>query len=297
MDNNIFSGLEDLGFDNVHNLKIYKKDDPTKDDVKEEKNAPKLSPIYDKEVICPVCQNTFKARALKSSHYRMEKKDTDFFIRYLSENPYFYDVWLCNKCGYASMKIDFEKIRDHQIELVKQKITPRWHGKIYPEVYDVDIAIERYKLALLNYTIMEAKSSKKAMTCLKIAWMYRILNDAQEELLFLKEALEGFNDAYYNEGFPIYGMNSFALMYLIGELNRRTGDNEKALLWFGQVITAPAVSPKLKDLARDQKDLIKEEQQLLEKKKQEESEDTTSSTDKEEVPTKKKGFFSKLFGK
>lgn len=297
MSNNIFSGLENLGFDDVHNLNIYKKDDPNKDEVKEEKTAPKLSPIYDKEVICPVCQSTFKAKAVKSSHCRIDKKDTDFFIRYLSENPYFYDVWLCNNCGYASMKIDFQKIRDHQIELVKEKITPRWHGKIYPEAYDINIAIERYKLALLNYTIMEAKSSKKAMTCLKIAWMYRMLDDKKEELLFLNEALEGFNDTYYNESFPIYGMNNFTLMYLIGEINRRIGNNDKALLWFGQVITAPAVSTRLKDLARDQKDLIKEEQELIEKKKREESEATTSSTDKEDLPPKKNGFFSRLFGK
>ncbi|MBC2399452.1 DUF2225 domain-containing protein [Clostridium tetanomorphum] len=258
-----------------------------------------MSPIYNREITCPVCSNQFKAKAIKSSHYRVGKKDTDFFIRYLSVNPYFYDVWLCNQCGYAALKSDFEKIRDFQIKLIEEKIKPRWHGRIYPESYDVNIAIERYKLALLNYTIMEAKSSKKAMTCLKLAWMYRLLEDINNELLFLKESLEGFNDAYYNESLPIYGMNKYTIMYLIGELNRRIGINDKALLWFGQVITLPGTPPKLKDLARDQKDLIKEEEKLKEEENSSATIDSSNSSEATKTSAKntKRGFFSKLFGK
>lgn len=282
MDKNIFSGLDKFGFKDIDDIKIYNSDDSDKEETK----SPIHLPLYDKSVICPVCGNAFKEKAVKSSYYRIGKKDSDFFVRYLTVNPYFYDVWLCNNCGYASLKVDFEKLREKEIEKVKKIIKPRWKSREYGSDYDENIAIERYKLALLSYAVIEAKASKKAITCLKIAWMYRLLEDSENELVFLRQALEGFNHAFLNELFPIYGMDKFTIMYLIGELYRRVGEYENALLWYSQVITTPAVSPKLKDLARDGKDLIKEDQQAQ-----------AEEAENEDLDEGKKGIFSKFFGK
>jgi uncharacterized protein (DUF2225 family) len=292
MSNNIFSGLEQLGFNDVSELNIYKKKLKEHEKTEDEKSK---SLLYTKTVICPVCDNEFKVLAIKSSAYRAIKKDTDFFIRYSLINPYFYDVWICNKCGYSAMKSDFEKIASRDIDKVKEKITPKWHGRQYPQIYDVNIAIERYKLSLLNYVLTDAKSSKKAITCLKLAWMYRLLdtNEAKEtELTFIKEALKGLEDAYYNERFPIYGMDKFTSMYLIGELNRRIGDYDNALVWYSNVITSPGVKSKLKDLARDQKDVIKEE---LASAKIEAENKEQPPTEDFDVNNKKTGFFSRIF--
>ncbi|GAA0728116.1 DUF2225 domain-containing protein [Clostridium malenominatum] len=283
MDKNIFSGLDKFGFKDIEDIKIYSSDDEEKEEVKSSVH----SPLYDKAIICPVCRNAFKTKAVKSSYYRIGKKDSDFLVRYLTINPYFYDVWLCNNCGYSALKVDFEKLREGEIEKVKKIIRPRWKSREYGSDYDENIAIERYKLALLNYAVIEAKASKKAITCLKIAWMYRLLEDGENELIFLKQALEGFNQAFFNEMFPIYGMDKFTVMYLIGELHRRVGEYENALLWYSQVITTPAVSPKLKELARDGKDLIKEYQQYHEKEHENEN------VEEDGV----KGIFSKFFGK
>ena len=51
--------------------------------------------------------------------------------------------------------------------------------------------------------------------------MYRLIDteDSKKiELIFLNQALEGLSDAYYAESFPIYGMDKYSAMYLIGEL-------------------------------------------------------------------------------
>lgn len=286
--NNIFSGLDDLGFENIDNLKIYK----TKDELKKfelNNKTPSTSLLYDKTITCPVCGNIFKARSIKTSSYRILKKDSDFFINYSIINPYFYDVWICDSCGYASMKTDFNTIKESQKDIIKKNISTKWHCKNYPEIYDVNIAIERYKLALLNYTVMDSSSSKKAMNCLKIAWMYRILSQNEAENLFIKNALTGFKDSYINENFPIYNMDKFTIMYLIGELNRRLGNFEEALLWFGNVITSQGINQKLKSMARDQKDLI------ILTKKDINSSDSTINKNIEIKRPKKKGFFSKFF--
>lgn len=284
-DASIFSGLEDLGFTDVNNIEIYQKHE--KEKIPDEK--PKITEdtlLYDRETICPVCENKFSARTVKTNGYRIKKQDSDFYIKYDIINPYFYDVLLCNSCGYAAMKADFHKLRQFEIESVQKNITPKWHGKKYPPIYDINMAIERYKLSLLNYSIIDSRSSKKAMNCLKLSWLYRELGDTKNEELFRQNAIIGFNDAYLNEGSPIYGMDSFTILYLIGELNRRSGNYEEALKYLGNVVTSREVNRKLKDLAITQKDLIKEALK--------DSEDI--ETDNDNCDNKKKpGFFSKLF--
>ncbi|MFL0246508.1 DUF2225 domain-containing protein [Candidatus Clostridium stratigraminis] len=286
MSDKIFSGLEDLGFDDISDVSLYNtKKEKEKEQKAEKKDDDPKNHLYDVTVTCPVCENVFQARTVKSSSYRRLKSDSDLHVRYSLINPYFYEVYLCNVCGYAAMKQDFHKIRDSQKELIQNKIAPKWQGRRYPEVYDNDIAIERYKLSLLNNVVMGAKTSKKALNCLRIAWMYRLKEDDENEQLFLKQALEGFNEAYLNEDFPICGMDKFTMMYLIGELCRRTSDLDEANLWFSKLITTPAVPQKIKEIAKDQRDLIKEAlEQPIE-----------AAEEPEEEDNKKTGFFSKLF--
>ncbi|SHK14778.1 hypothetical protein SAMN02745163_03277 [Clostridium cavendishii DSM 21758] len=257
----IFSGLENLGFNNVNDLKVF-------NDQEAEKVAAPIkklqadSFLFDKEMKCPVCNLNFKTKSVKVNGPRVQSRDTDFFITYAVINPYFYDVWLCPHCGYAAMKADFPKIKSYQIEDIKNKISPKWKGKSYPEVYDENVAIERYKLALLNAVVMNAKDSTKSMICLKTAWMYRMLGDNTNECSFIEKSLEGFNRAYQNEDFPIYGLQRFSLLYLLGELNRRLDNDEEALIWFGKVLTTYGAPEKVKDMARDMRELIKEKSNI-----------------------------------
>lgn len=311
MKDEIFNGLEHLGFNDTSNINLYEtEEDLTKD--KDKSNLDKteedkiLPLLYTKTITCPVCNNTFKSLAVKSSAYKLDSRDSDLFMRYFLVNPYFYDVWLCENCGYAAMKADFLNIRSYEIDSIKENITPKWKKKEYPKIYDANIAIERYKLSLLNYVVMKSKSSKKAVNCLKIAWMYRLIDAKDKEIIFMKEALTGFEYSYYNEKFPIYGMDSFTIMYLIGELNRRIENYDNALLWFSKVITSPGVKIKLKEMARTQKDLAKVELENLKNvnnHKEDENYEIIKEIEKNSEPPKenkeesKKGLFSKLFGK
>jgi uncharacterized protein (DUF2225 family) len=248
-----------------------------------EENVDISNLLYDKTIKCPICEHEFKVRSVKTSAYRVKEKDSDFFINYTRINPYFYDVWLCNTCGYTAIKTDFEKIREIKKELIIKNISSKWSPKVYPLVYDERIAIERYKLALINYTAINAESYKKSMICLKIAWIYRILKEVENENKYIKNALDGFLEAYYKEDFPMYGMDRSTVMYLIGELHRRCSNNEEALLWFGNVITSSMSSQKIKDMARKQKDLIKS------------TDEKYRNADNNENQTKKKFPFLGLF--
>lgn len=215
-----------------------------------------LNHLFDKHVTCPVCDAKFTTKSVKVKSPRIISKDSDFFIRYSVANPYFYDVWICNSCGYAAMKSDFEKIKFHKKELVLSNVTTKWKPRDYPDILDEKLAIERYKLALLNAILIDLPNSTKAMISLKMAWMYRLLGDNTQETLLLKEALDGFNQAYISENFPIYGLQRDSLMYLLGDLNRKLGNSQDALLWYSKTIVGLNTSYKIKEMARAGKDLI-----------------------------------------
>jgi uncharacterized protein len=216
-----------------------------------------LDHLFDKQVICPVCDSHFKTKTVKSKSPRVMAKDSDFFVRYSVASPYFYDVCICNSCGYAAMKSDFEKLKSHKRELVLSNVTPKWKPRQYPDILDEKLAIERYKLALLNAMLIDLPDSTKGMILLKIAWMNRLLDNSEQETQFLKQALEGFNNAYIKEIFPIYGLQRDSLMYLLGELNRKLGNYQDALLWFSRTIVSTNSSYKIKEMARIGKDSIK----------------------------------------
>jgi len=59
------------------------------------------------------------------------------------------------------------------------------------------------------------KDSEKAMICVKIAWLYRLKNDRENEKKFLYPALQGLIKAYEYELLPVAGMDGPSLEYLI----------------------------------------------------------------------------------
>lgn len=261
---NIFSSLKFLGFNNADKLDLYAKKEGEKKAAAEKKEVKVdiRTLLYDKQVTCPVCSRIFKSRVVKTSAPKVKSRDTDGCVRYETINPYFYDVLVCPVCGYAALKVDFPKIKSYKKEIILMKIGNQWQGREYPDLYDEELAIERYKIALLNAVVGEFKDSTKATLCLKIAWMYRLLEKEKEEIEFLKKAVEGFLIAYESEDTPVYGLSDYSLMYLIGELYRRIGDYDNANQWLGRVIVGRA-DQKLKDKARDMRDLSREAQLKL----------------------------------
>lgn len=256
---NLFSGLEDLGFKDLNNVDLYEissEDTSKKETVKKELSISDI--LYDKSVDCPVCGNSFKNKTVKTGKARIASYDTDFMPLYQDFNAMFYDVIVCPKCGYSALPKYFDKIKSEQAEAIKILLSPKFKAKVYPESLTLENAIEKYKLALLNTVIKKGRISEKAYTCLKLGWLYRLAGDAENEASFLSQALIGFKEAFTREPYPICGMDVYTLMYMIGELARRTGNNDEAIKWLGKVIVTPNINPKLKEKARDMKDLIRE---------------------------------------
>jgi hypothetical protein len=250
----LFSGLKEFGLAEMENIPIYGEPDKV---VRKQKKITEEDYLYDKEVECPVCRTKVLVRTVKLSKLSVVSRDTDSMITYKDINPLFYEIWICKQCGHAANQNQFcRDLLREQIEAIKKNISSKWRSKEYPPIYDADIAIERFKLALYNAIVRKAKNSEIAFLCLKMGWIYRTKGDQVNEIKYLSQALIGFNRVSTNERFPIVGMDEYTAMYMIGELSRRTGDNKEALLWFGRVLTSPLAKASLKDKARDQKFLI-----------------------------------------
>lgn len=254
-----FSNLKNLGFSDLGDLSLF--NDKSKDEKKQNVTSQPTTQdcIYERKVECPVCYNQISIRSVKTSCIRVLSKDSDFMQYYKDPNPMFYDAWVCLKCGYAALSSKFNIISEKQKKLIKENITTKLKpNRTYPAVYDIDTAIEMHQLALLNTTIKIGRDSEKAFICLKLAWLYRLKKDENTEYAFLFQALKGFLMAYENESPPIAGLDESSLEYLIGELYRKLDNDSCALKWFSKVLYNPNAKAKIKDMARDQKEYIRE---------------------------------------
>ena len=168
-------------------------------------------------------------------------------------DPNFYDIIICPKCGFAAVRMMFNKITSKQSELIAEKITPNFKPPVYPPVLSVDQAIERYKLALLNAMVKNAKDGEKAYICLKLIWMYKTKGDEENRLNFVKLTKSGFLNAMAKEHFPIMGLQDSTVTYLLGLLATETKEYDEALRFISNVIISKTASERLKERARDLK--------------------------------------------
>ena len=275
---NIFSGLEAMGLDKLDNIDLYA-DEKEKSAMKPVKEEPKLiiskelsesDYIFDKNYECPCCGAKFKSKAIRVGKARLIGSDLDLRPVYSGIDLNKYDVILCVKCGYSVLSRFFDGyLGMNQIKLIKENITSRFKPVVYEDdIYSYDEVLIRYKMALLCSVMKKAKISERAYTCLKLAWIYRAMAEIPENVLksveyrnqekdMLKKAYEGFFESRSKENFPICGMDQITFDYLLGALAYECEDYDNASRLIGNVITSNGAKEKLKNRAREVRELIK----------------------------------------
>ena len=81
----------------------------------------------------------------------------------------------------------------------------------------------------------------------------------QEETELLANAYDGFMSAFSKEDFPMCGMDETTTTYLIADLARRIGKYEESSRWVSKVLTSRSASDRIKDKARDIKEMINQQ--------------------------------------
>lgn len=275
---NIFAGLESLGLKGTDKVEVYEEKTEEKHQEKVEQKEKKKEVteedlLFEKSYTCPVCDNEFKSKMVRTGKVRLAGADSDLRPKYMGVDALKYDAVLCPKCGYAALNRYFSFIMARQAANIKEQISKTFtYEETDDKVYSYDDAIMRHKLALLNTVVKNGKNSERAYTCLKLAWLYRgkremllqqeehdkdeVISLATEEKELLTNAYEGFEAAFSREDFPMCGMDQYTLLYLLAELARRIGDNEAAARHVSKVLVGKNVQKRIKDKAVDLKEKL-----------------------------------------
>ena len=212
--------------------------------------------IYEKDYECPLCKIVIKRKAVRSSKNKLIGTDFDLNARYEKVNPLYYEVVVCESCGFAQLNKREEKPTLAEAKLIKEKISARFGGRQYSTYYRAEEAIDRYKLALLNAIVRNATEGEKAYIALKLGWVYREMGNEEEEKRFLGEALKSFLNAYQKEGFPIFELQEEVVCYLIAALSYQMEDFKQSLKWIQIVLRTADLSPKLRDRCFELKSMV-----------------------------------------
>jgi len=276
MASGIFAGMEDFGLGEMSAQDIFR------DKEAEEKKAKAAAAaaakevkeedfLFDKTYECPVCSKSFKEHTLRTGKARLVKTDMDLRPTFEGIEPLKYDVVQCTECGFTALTRYFVPMTVPQRKAILEKITARYRKPAERKVlYSYEDAVGRYKLALVNAIVKNAKASEKAYICLRAGWLARSYVEALEaeavpneskiqemkalENEFLLNAYEGFSGARQNESFPMCGMDESTLEYLLATLAIRARKFDVASRLISNLLVSPNVNSRTKDKVRDLKD-------------------------------------------
>lgn len=242
----------------------------------QETNQQEKDFLFTKRISCPVCGKIFGSRVVKSGSLRRLEPDFDLRPRFRFIDALKYEVYSCPQCGYSAMSRYFENLTKVQIQLIKENVSANFRpvSDQVPETIDYQTAANRYKLALYNSDVKKGKLSEKAYTCLKISWLYRSMAEEmpegtaeekakKEEIIktqesFYKKAFEAFQKVIATEDFPICGMDSYTMDYLLATLACHFKEYSYASKAVSNILGSQTVDRRMKDKALDLKEVIVE---------------------------------------
>lgn len=280
----LLDGLGQFGLGGLEGMNVYETPETGKAAAPEIPRVPQEQDfVFEKSFTCPICEKEFKAKTVKIGKAKLVGTDLDLRPKYENIDMLKYDVILCPHCGYAALSRYFKFLTAPQAQRIAQVISKSFKPpKEVHEIYSYEEALERYKLALANAIVKQAKASEKAYICLKTAWLLRgqgeHLDIADKEYAkkkagneateneFLRNALEGFLAARQTEGYPMCGMDEATVDYLIAVTALRFEQFDVATKLVSNILVSPGTNPRMKEKARDLKELlmtkIKEQQKM-----------------------------------
>lgn len=217
--------------------------------------------IFLTKCTCPNCSKDFLHPEVRSKFVSLERQDSDFCGYYSSINPIYYQVMVCKFCGYAYTKESSTPLSDYEKSPVKA-ILCNWHHDSYQygSLRNLDQAIKAYRLGILCQELRKAKDSVMGSLYLRLAWLHRYQGQQDNEMQALQRAVEFMKRAYERESVSELKLE-LKMMYILGDLAYRLGDNKEAVQWFFAVTNHEGADnyPVFSRMARSRWQEIREE--------------------------------------
>ncbi|MGE8207555.1 DUF2225 domain-containing protein [Heyndrickxia sp. NPDC080065] len=197
-----------------------------------------LTPYYEKKLQCLLCKTNFISTKIRSSFVKVDFYDKDFCPNYFSDevNPLFYSVFVCPHCGFSFTEYFSKYFPPGTREDIINKVSNRWVSQDYGKIRKIKHAIASYKLAAYCGEIKREKNVTIAGLYIRIAWLYRKINNKVQEQRFLRFAMNEYLNSYLNSDFHGSQMSELKIIYLIAELSYQIGEEKQAVLYLSKVI-------------------------------------------------------------
>lgn len=226
-----------------------------------------LTPYYDKNVQCLLCETNFKTRKIRTRFSNPYKVDSDFCPHFKddSTNPLFYFVNVCPQCGNSFTEQFSTKFADEAKEKIYNQISRSWKLDLTASRNKAQ-AIQAYKLAIFCGDTKNETPAVLAGLCLRLGWIYRSEGNQEQEDRFLRLALKKYKEAYETADYDEENMTEMRVLYLIGELHRRLNEFQEAIRSFTMVIAHRNAEkePSLVKMSREQWMEMRQKKQTVE---------------------------------
>ncbi|GAB2866878.1 DUF2225 domain-containing protein [Lentzea nigeriaca] len=173
---------------------------------------------------CPNCGNNFTVDALTS--YTRMGTDTDFRPRTAGADILEYLIHTCASCGFSGHDTHFSgEISREAARLINERLTPLVRD-------ERSTASRRYEYAAWIAEWRRQGDRAVADYYLRASWCCReSFGEVRDDqgTYYRNKAIEHFERAIDNDE---CGDNTIAIIYLIGELHRRSGAFDEARSWF-----------------------------------------------------------------
>lgn len=225
------------------------------------------TPLWNKKIHCPFCEQDFETVRLRPSALRVKEKWSDFGCLYEGLSPYTYAITACPHCLVAARNEEWEKLNpSYEPKLMEFSKKMRAQAQ-KPDIFTlgeltVEQAIKRHELAILCHKLRaHSEAGELAGLLIHIVWIRRLNGDAEGERKALPAALEAYK-AFFEKGNKLpEKLGEPGVLYLIGELLRRSGDYREARNYFGKALGSKELEafPNIESLVREQMLVAKEQ--------------------------------------
>ncbi len=202
-----------------------------------EKETKQPARVYEKQVQCPVCGESFAARVMRHYLFRKVHEDTDFCPYYKGSNPLLESVWVCPHCHYTAAQKDFFQLTQDEKDAIARYSLAVLAGLDVPHrVRGLEDALLQLQLACQCYERRPTMGAQQAAHYLKSAWLYRYGRDEKKEKEFLRLAVTKYREVFEKSHDFAKGLGEIGTAYLIGDLYLRLGDLENARKWLAHAL-------------------------------------------------------------
>ena len=202
------------------------------------------------ELQCPACETQFHSQAAAPTSYRFGAKETDFREPAFAAQALAYQVHTCTHCGYSGDEHHFAPgaaIPASVVDHVLADLTPPLDATL--------VGSEKHDAAAKVAKWQGAEPRHVADLLLRAAWCCIDEGDEEAERYYRRLAAWKFEEAL--EAFHgVAAEDRAVIVYLVGELWRRVGDDVKSAAWFDRVtheVTDAAAQQWIVDAAQQQK--------------------------------------------